>query len=108
MTLLKIFDASEKKVRMAAILSHIYGTDAQVTDNMNMYYKMIGMDCRNESGFHDHVRLINFDGAKVQSFGACQTFSVILSDKSEIPMPSMILDKPNLTGMVHFYKKASG
>ena len=89
-------------------MSHIYGTDPQITQNMNMYYKMIGIDSKNEAGFYDYLKLINFDGAKVHAFGACQTFSVILSDKVETPMPSMILGKPNLTGMVHFYKTASG
>ncbi len=47
------------------ILSHIWGTDLQVTNNMNMYYKMVGQETKREVGFYDYLKHVNFDGEMV-------------------------------------------
>ena len=107
-TMLKVWQKGTYKTEMVAIFKHIYGTDPQVTNNMNTYYRLVGADCVHQAGFQNYLKTIDFDADKVHAFGACSTFSVMLSDSYDNPIKSMIPNKPALEGLVHFYKKPSG
>ena len=55
-------------------------------------------------GVNGHLVKLDVDGAKVVDFACSRDGTCIIQEGEKANMPSIIPDKPDATGLIHFYK----
>ena len=72
-------------------------------DYNSSYENALGTDSK-EAGYKGHFIKFELDGASVVDFACSRTASCVIMEGAKPPQGSIIPEKPEETGLIHFYK----